>query len=298
MRISNPHIPLTITQHSALTGSMLGDGHLSLKGKSLNANLMIGRTTLDKEYLEYEASIFYNFQTPKYKKHGLYYVKNKGTYNFATIASPIFTEYHKVWYPNNKRIPSNLELNSQIVAHWLADDAHISYNKLPYRFIIEISTHGFTKQEVEFLAHLLYKKYREEFLVKSKKKNKFFYIIKCYDSACRAIFHDIDLYFKMSRKRIWDKPDSRFYFNPPARQYKKVKNFLNRKELIKQIIQEEKNFTLLQLSQRLGYPRLYYADLNKLLQPYIDQGIILKEFDKLNNNLCTIIVKEQSNEFF
>jgi len=308
MPISHLYVPFTEEQHNILTGSMLGDGHLSLCQKNINSHLIIVRSIKDISYLEYEFEIFNNFYSPFTLKNGVktFYVKNKGYCSLVTIASPSFTQYHNLWYKNKKKIiPKNLQLNAQIIAQWIADDGCVFYNKLPYRFVTEFSTHSFLKEEVEFLANLLNQRYSEEFLVKQKNiKDKKYFIIKAYDNACRAMFHDIDSFFKMKRKKIWDKQESRFWNNCPERQRSCKKQFADHKNLLKEILLNNEKILLKDLSKALNYNYIYngkynYNSVNSLLKKYLDNGIVVKSFDKMNNNLCTIIVnKEKINEIF
>src|SRR5713101_5202095 len=236
--------------------------HLAINGKAINASLMIGRAVKDKDYLQYEADIFANFAAPRYSEgvHYHCYVPKRDTplqegYDFATVASPTFTPFHKKWYKERiKIVPEDLELNGQIIAHWLADDGSVGYNKLPFRFEATFNTHGFTKTEVEFLASLLNKRYNEEFLVRPKHRNgKTWWIIRAYDSACRAMFTDIDPYFKMDRKRIWDKPESRFWNDPPERQRSMTNDLARRKKMIEEIIRDCERVKLADLCSLLGY---------------------------------------------
>jgi hypothetical protein len=300
MRQPHPFVPLTNIQYNVLTGLMLGDGCLAMGDSNINARLIVGRCVKDRDYLQYEADIFHNFVAPRCH-NGVVYTssidKRDGSlregYTFESIASPTFTPINHLWYKNNTKIvPANLELNEQIIAHWLADDGSMDYNKLPYRLRCEISTHGFTKNEVEFLASLLNNRYNEDFLVRPKnRKGKTWYIIKAYDSACRAMFLDIDSYFKMDRKRIWDKSESRFWIDPPERQRSMLKNFKNRKELVAKIVEAGQPITLIQLAHELGYlygDKVNYTSINKLLGPYINEGRIIKEVDRFNNNTTTI----------
>jgi (2Fe-2S) ferredoxin len=220
---------------------------------------------------------------------------------FSTVHSPTFTPYYSLWYQNVdsrkvKQVPNSLKLNGQVVAHWIADDGFVTYNKLPHRLQCDFATQGFSKSEVEFLASLLNDRYGEEFLIKPKRRNdKMYYIIRAYDSACRAMFLDIDPYFKMERKRIWDKPESRFWSNQPERQRSTIHDFANRKVLLAKIIDAGEPITMKELAKQLGYTdggKPGYANVNKLLKPYTDAGRIVKEFDNMNYNAVTIrIVK-------
>lgn len=302
MPIKHPFIPLTLYQEQVLTGLMLGDGHLAINGKAINASLMVSRAIKDKDYLQYEADLFQNLLAPRYcdavqysksfnKTHNRY----KEAYSFATSNNPSLTVHQKRWYQNKiKIVPLDLQLSSISVAHWVADDGSVDYNKLPYRLRLELSTHGFTKTEVEFLANLLNERYHEEFLVRGKnKKGKKYWIIKAYDSACRELFADIDPYFKMDRKRIWDKPESRFWTDQPERQISKVKIAGCRRELFRRIVENGNPITLKQIAEQLGYAhndRFDYRSVNRILKPYLESGQIIKDMDKHNNNLITIRV--------
>lgn len=307
MPISHPLVQLTQAQHNVLTGLMLGDGHLTRSQATANASLVVGRSTKDEEYLRQQMKVFENFLSPQYQGGQVRYCrtidkrtgKPRSDCYFATIASPTFTEYHDIWYHwiGNKYVkvvPSYLQLNAQIIAHWISDDGSIAYNKLPYRLTCEISTHGFLQEEVQFLAHLLTDRYREDFLVRPKTKNgKTYFIIKAYDSACRAMFLDIDPYFEMVRKRIWDHPESRFWVDPPERQTSLLDRYNDRKAILDRIIQAGQPVTLKQLAESLGYVyqgKTDYKSINKLLRPYLISGKISKSVDRFDNNTTTIKV--------
>lgn len=295
-----PHLysELSQTQHDTLTGLMLGDGCLYMGDSNINAQLIVGRCIKDRQYLQYEADMFANILAPRCYD-GVVYSSSvdkrddslRQGYYFATIATPSLTSTYHHWYKDDqKKVPNDLKLNGQVIAHWIADDGSVSYNKLPYRLQCEISTHGFTKEEVEFLGKLLSDRYNERFLVRPKnRKGKTYFIIKAYDSACRTMFLDVDPYFKMDRKRIWDKTESRFWNNVPERQRSTVQGYKDRKEIVSSRIKNGKDFTLLGLIQELKYSgNPDYKSVNKLLKPYLDQGDIVKEADRSNNNAITI----------
>lgn len=310
MKNPHPYVPLTKEQHNVLTGLMLGDGHLRIAKSNINAALMVGRSYKDFPYMEYELSLFYNFCSPLTQNRGPRVIDKfdkiissiRKECAFNTVASPSFTPYHKLWYPNGKKkiVPNDLILSPQIIAHWICDDGHVTYNKLPYRLKLELSTHGFSEEEVNFLSKLLENKYNEKFLVKKKtRKDKVYFMIKAYDSACRALFKDIDSFFKMDRKRIWDKPESRFYNDVPERQTSHIESLKERKEILDNIVKSSSSSSssilLKDLAVELSY--IYngvidYKCINKLLKPYIADGIIIKEIDILNNNTCKLIIRK------
>jgi len=303
--IKHPLVELTEEQHNALTGNMLGDGHLGLANNSINSELIITRQIKDIYYLKYEMSIYKNFlfsyywvndnATPKIKEKinvetGKYYKYC----SFATFKSPSFTPYQKLWYPNDKKIvPNNLQLNSQIIAHWFADDGSVECNKLPYRFVVEFHTQGFSQEEVNFLASLLCDRYNEKFQIQSRNgKYKKYFTIKAYDSACREMFKDIAPFLKMDRKRIFDKPESRFWNNPPERQKSIINSFKLKKENIKLFIKANQDMQFLDFVKFMNLisPQgiVYYSQANAYLEPYIKSRQIYKFYDKYNNNAVTI----------
>jgi LAGLIDADG DNA endonuclease family protein len=296
--MTNKYIALTQQQEEILTGLMLGDGHLCLNG--ISAYLTVVRAIKDKEYLEYEADIFFKFLTKSHQEIGLKQRSHyKKEYNktyidvfFNTSNNPVFLAHQEKWYRNCvKIVPSDLKLTSTTVAHWIADDAYLTTNKLPYRFAMSLSTHGFTKDEVYFLADLLHERYQEKFIVSPSKKK--YYFIRGYDSACRAIFADIDPYFKMKRKRIWEEPDARFYANQPERQVSQIETIAARRKYLAEVIDLGNSITMKELAVGLGYiynGKIDYRNVNYLLQPYLNSGKVSKEVDKFNNNTTTIKV--------
>lgn len=292
----NHHLALTQLQHEALTGLMLGDGHLV---RQKNASLIVVRSYKDKEYIEYEAEIFKNFLAPAFQNGVKLYShfdkrneKTYETYRFNTSDNPSLTEYHDIWYKDKiKIVPNTLALTPVIIAHWIADDGHITFNKLPYRLQCDFATHSFTEEENHFLADLLQNRYHEKFKV-SPSKGKYFFI-RAYDSACRTMIADIDKHFKMDRKRLWDKPESRFYHDPPKRQVNRKDMPINRIKTIEEVINSGLNITMKQLMAQMDHNcggTIGYKTLNEALKPYLDNGKISKEVDKFNNNTTTIRV--------
>lgn len=261
MTVPHEYIVLTAFQSKAITGSLLGDGFLDKESK--NASLRITRSINDIDYLKYEANIFYNFltedaKTTLVKTTSQFDKRTNKEYRscyFLTQRNPVFTELSYKWYNNGiKVIPNDIELSNIAIAHWIADDGCISTSRVPYRFSLEISTQSFSEAEVDFLSSLLSFKYNEKFFSSPKIiNNKKRFIIKAYDSACRVLFKDIDTYFKLYRKRIWDNPETRFYTNPPERQIEKVNLFVWRKIKMQEILDNYNSISLEDLKEQLKY---------------------------------------------
>jgi hypothetical protein len=304
MKIPHSYIPLTEFQEQVLEGEMLGDGHLCISDAAINAKLMISRSIKDEEYLKYEQSVWQNY----IKHNDIHYTKLfNNTYeqcSFYTKNNEAFTREQVRWYKDKVKFsPRDLKLSPVAIAHWICDDGHVTFNKLPYRFKIELSTHGFIKDDVDFLANQLCEMYKERFMVKLKnRKDKKYYIIRAYDSACRAVFEDIDPYFKMTRKRIWNKPESRFYSNQPPKQISKVDLFIERKRQVSEILSQVDQIPTHDLATKLGYKinkngTINYCTLYKILKPYLDSGKIEKiHLNKENHSIIKVIKKCNSLE--
>lgn len=280
MRRAHSRVELTEYQEQVLTGLMLGDGFISsnenggnnkLAVKRVkNSHLVVQRAEKDANYLAYEAELFRNFLsqtcmkqtdllvhwTPAVdKRTGLAYPACK----FETIYSPVFTDWRSKWYKLIdetkdefvKIVPTDLKLSPITIAHWVADDGNVNQTKLPYRFRIELSTHGFTEKEVRFLADLLHQRYHEKFVVSDVGSSQF--IILAYDSACRAVFADIDPYFKMQRKRLWDDPTARFYHDPPPKQVSQKDLFNWRKDVLQELIDNNDSLPIKEIKKKLKY---------------------------------------------
>ncbi len=291
---------LTECQINALTGSMLGDGGLYKQKEHTNPKLVIHRTLKDKEYLEYEASIFKEFTAPrfengvgKYTKLDERYNKYYSVWKYETVDTPSFSSYHKYWYPNGqKEVPNDLKLNGQIVAHWICDDGWVGKNKVDYRFQIDISTDGFTKDEVYFLSKLMSDRYNENIFVQPwtrKGTGKKYYKLRAYDSACRAIIVDVDDHFKMKRKRLWDNPISRYYTNPPERQIERNNITAQKKIIMDDFLKAGVDTLYSELSDRMQFKT--DAGLSRWLKPLIEKNIIYTFYDRVNKIPLTIKFK-------
>jgi hypothetical protein len=134
-------------QQSIITGSLLGDGHLSNPRKG-NSSLNKCQCLKHLEYLEWHKDQFEGHTTDikiydnyangkKYKKCNLHW-----------RAHPYFSLLRKKWYPVGKKIvPSDLQLDPLSIAVWYFDDG---YNSLENR-TIKIATCSFQVPEIEFL---------------------------------------------------------------------------------------------------------------------------------------------------
>lgn len=218
---------LTKIQEEVLIGSMLGDGCLYKDKPQHKPYLSLGRSAIDKDYALWEADIFKDFISRIDEKS----IFDKRTQKYYHSIKPIsrrcevFEKYYQLWYPNHKKIvPSNLELNPLSLAVWFADDGCITTPNSKHRFLLKLSTHGFSVEEVKFLCELLSNRYNEYFgltLGKDKKP-----VIYSADSGSREFLKEIDPVFPpgIERKIKWRNSDNRFYKNQPEKSYANIKN--------------------------------------------------------------------------
>jgi LAGLIDADG DNA endonuclease family len=142
---------LTPEQHSALVGSILGDGTLRLGEGAINANFKVEQGLVQKDYVFWKYKIFrpWVFTEPKisyrYRESGERYAKS---WWFRTVRHPMLTEYHKRFYVNGRKIvPIDIakDLDGLTLAIWIMDDGSSNRNHL------DISTYSFTLSEIDIL---------------------------------------------------------------------------------------------------------------------------------------------------
>lgn len=223
---------LTELQKEVLIGSLLGDGSISQPKITHAPIFKIARSAKDEEYLLWEMNVFKNLINKSGLRKRQSYLKITDKFydrsEFQTLSSDVFLKYRKDWYPEGKKIiPKNFDLTPIILAVWFCDDGHIDFsiNKNHPRMKMDFATHCFSIDDVEYIGSKLENFINEKIsygVVKHKTQS---YII-CNDNATRAIISKIDNYFPegMNRKRIWDKPEARYYENIPERSTVNNKN--------------------------------------------------------------------------
>lgn len=306
-------IELTTQQKNIIEGLMLGDGCLYKQRSNGNPNLIIGRGITDEGYLKYHSRIFGNLLTEKYINNGgITYVerfdkrtnKIQSGCRLTTRALPCLLPIYDRWYPNgNKIVPKDVNLTSETIATWFCDDASICSWKLSYRFLIEISTCGFTKDEVLFLITLLKNRYDEDFSLKSlNRKRKTYYSIRAYDRAARPMIKDMDPYFPqgMARKRLWDNPITRFYINQPQKQNSRINDIANRKKNIITFLSENDNFLMSDLNKCLGFRAkgINYNGIYTYLNQYIENEYVLLSREPAEDNRWFVRITKEGRKYF
>lgn len=191
---------LNKTQKDLLIGSLLGDAWLGRNATSKHSHLKIERSYEDIEYLKYEFDIL----KPLCKSGVKDYLRKDGGQScyFISRSYEILDSYHQKWYEDGiKVVPSDLILNPLIVAIWLADDGHMCIHHKKQKLLrTNFATNGFTRNEVEFLADLLSKRYKENFNPTKTNISKR-YVITAADTATRVMWQDINQVFPQSMAR-------------------------------------------------------------------------------------------------
>jgi hypothetical protein len=142
----------SFTQECILTGSLLGDGHLSKPRGNSNSYFSKCQCEAHIDYLKWTFEQLGNFSSSisVYDNHCKGKAYKKAVY--LTKALPQFTELRKKWYPDGKKIvPSDLKLSPLSIAMWFFDDGS---NVVEYRGS-KFSTNCFTRDECSFLSNLL-----------------------------------------------------------------------------------------------------------------------------------------------
>ena len=117
-------LSLNDIQVKALLGSLMGDGCLIANSSQTNYRLQIEHSNRQKDYVFWKCEIFKNFvlSPPEYLEATR---SCKFRWKFRTISHPEFTEYHRVFYQNGRKIlPTDIMFLTDHLtsAIWFMDD--------------------------------------------------------------------------------------------------------------------------------------------------------------------------------
>jgi len=158
--------------NNAIYGSLLGGGYLEKGKRSKNARFKFKQSVKHISYVEYMSSCLDGFTTGKisvYKSKKPSRINGKISHSIehwngefcesATIwscASDVFTKLHANWYCCGKKtVPSNLILNTEILAHWFVEDGTNNISVIGQSKGASFATNAFTEIECEFLISQL-----------------------------------------------------------------------------------------------------------------------------------------------
>jgi hypothetical protein len=198
-----------------LNGLMLGDGCIQYSGgrsKTNNSNprLTIVRQLRDEQYNFWIYNQIKNLCNSKPFQYEVLDKRTLKIYKSSRIYSKsltFFKEIFNYWYPDGKkRIPRNIEFTPLTLLVWFLDDGSVitANNKKGNvcKLTIKISTHGFIKEDVEFLANKLSCFFETLFRIQYDDGNH--YIVGSGDAACRYIQYINDIFPDcMLRKKTW-----------------------------------------------------------------------------------------------
>lgn len=188
-----PHV-LTSEQEEIIVGLLLGDGCLHTGGKfGKNSRLTVIRKTEDKDYLHWQFDKLIDFYKSGPGDYSTYDKRTNKIYRSSflnSMVSPCFSKLREKWYPAGiKIVPTDVTLTPLTVAIWLCDDGTIRKNHAyGSSLAVKFATHGFTHDEVKFLAGLLHERYDEYFGVYNSKDG---YLIKAATNAALKISNEV-----------------------------------------------------------------------------------------------------------
>jgi len=173
---------LTNIQEQILNGHLLGDGGITKGNK--NSSFGITRKDTDKNYILWTVKNFENFiystgvnynQTLDKRSNKIY-----SSVYFQTKVHPIFTEYRKKWYPEDKKIvPKDLILTPLTIAVWFADDGFL-FQSSRNNLRMTLATNGFRHEDVLHLQNQLVNMYGNK--VKIREQTIGGFMILSYDT--------------------------------------------------------------------------------------------------------------------
>lgn len=138
----------SLEQQSIITGSMLGDGHISEKRYG-NCYFQKNQCGAHRDYVLWHCHKFKEFARPFKEGDNYALGKKYSRAIFSTKAMPEFTALRKLWYPEGKKIvPRTIEIDPLALAIWYFDDGSNNVRKRQCR----LATYCFSKDDCEFLV--------------------------------------------------------------------------------------------------------------------------------------------------
>lgn len=183
---------LTEQQEEFVIASMLGDGMMHKSGR-----FRLKMKSACKEYTEYARKLLLPFSTSKLTEeksnkpihiNGKFFIpKEDNGFTYAstmyTNTHPIFKEYRRKWYPNNKKhVPSDIKITPYILAHWFIQDGCNCYQKKT----IVLCTDCFPLNEAELLVNKIKELgiechvYKKRISIGAREYMKFIELVKPY----------------------------------------------------------------------------------------------------------------------
>jgi hypothetical protein len=190
------NIPITKLQREIIIGNILGDGYICLN-KYGTSNLEIKQAERKKEYVFWLYGQLRNLckSSPRQRRDNLQWY-------FRTRYTQEFTDLHKIFYPNSKKIvPKNISdllISPLSLAIWYMDDGTLDYRPKDH-FAFSLTTHSFSVRDTYYLVRALKKNFGIEstvfnnlirgkrysrLYIGSKGREKFFHLVRPYILNC------------------------------------------------------------------------------------------------------------------
>lgn len=169
---------LTDRQREIIVGKVLGDGHLETANKGRTYKLKIEHSVAQKEYVDWLYQEFKEWvrtapQIKRQKRDEKVNIK----YWFNTFSHGSLRFYAQQFYRNRKKVvPRSIHkwLTPLSLAVWFMDDGSIKSSQHKARII---NTQGYTKEEVEHLIDILWKKFRVRAKLRKQKEGYQIYLL-------------------------------------------------------------------------------------------------------------------------
>lgn len=144
-------IQITNIQHEVIVGSLLGDGHIELCGRS--ARLRIEHSYRQKEYVDWKYAILKSltWSAPKekvgFKRHN---------YWFNTLGLPQLVWFYETF--GNRKVPKDIEdyLTPLVLAVWFMDDGSVKSRQCRG---VYLQTQSFQAERLTRLQRALFRRY-------------------------------------------------------------------------------------------------------------------------------------------
>jgi len=185
--------PPTTEQQQIIYGGLLGDASLSNPQRAC-PSVAFRQGIAQSDYMEWKQKVLGTLGTSSLREEPSGYEGGSSTLCFNTHANAHITATIKTagFYKNRKQITTAWldKIEPLGLAVWYADDGSLSVRERKKGrrvYQIELSTHGFTREENELLAGWLRWKWGVDAQVKTRKgRTGDFYVIYLPDEAARA----------------------------------------------------------------------------------------------------------------
>lgn len=193
----------TTQQKSLLYGTLMGDGHLDLQNRGIEACYRAGHTSHQKDYIQHK----FNILKPYVRMRQLTYyedfnrIKADGnplsSYRFSTVAHPLLTDIYKEFYINDIKILTRDildKIDAEALAYWYQDDGSSHIVKNAIQKIIKISTCNFTWEENYIIKNWFKDKWNINTSVYYQKVNKTYPTIHILSSQADKFYNIVRPY--------------------------------------------------------------------------------------------------------